>query len=263
MYKAVVTDLDGTLLNPEHQVSAYTRDVVQAICRQGVKFVIASGRHHADVRHISRLLDLEIFLVTSNGARVHDREGETIHRRDLDPDLVDDLLKLEVDDAIHVNVYKDDEWLVAIPLPSLLRYHAETGFGYQVVDFNIMSRQGVPKLFYHGDHNALLALEDRLRPLLTDRAVVTYSTPQSLEIMAAGVSKGAALEHVLRYKQIRPEETIAFGDGPNDIEMLRFVGKGILMDNASTKLKHQLGDIEIGPSNAEDGVARYLAAQFL
>jgi hydroxymethylpyrimidine pyrophosphatase-like HAD family hydrolase len=91
---------------------------------------------------------------------------------------------------------------------------------------------------------------------------MTYSTPQSLEIMAAGVSKGAGLEHVLRCK-LRPEETIAFGDGPNDIETLRFVGKGVLMGNALAKLERQLDGIEVGPSNAEEGVARYLATLYL
>ena len=57
-YKAVISDLDGTLLNPEHKISNYTKTIIKSIIDSGIKFFIATGRHHTDVLAIKKILDL-------------------------------------------------------------------------------------------------------------------------------------------------------------------------------------------------------------
>ena len=74
MYKVVISDLDGTLLNNQHQVSPHTRKVLKKMVAEGTKFVVATGRHHIDVKAIRNALGLDIYLVTSNGAAVTDKQ---------------------------------------------------------------------------------------------------------------------------------------------------------------------------------------------
>ena len=81
--------------------------------------------------------------------------------------------------------------------------------------------------------------------------------------MHRGVSKGMAIKEILSREGISLEESIAFGDGLNDLDMLSTVGKGLLMGNCNYKLTDALPDHEVIGTNDEDGVARYLAEIFL
>ena len=72
MYKVVVSDLDGTLLNNHHQISSHTRRTLHALTDRGIRFIVATGRHHVDVQSIRDALGLDIYLITANGAVVHD-----------------------------------------------------------------------------------------------------------------------------------------------------------------------------------------------
>ena len=74
-FKAIVCDLDGTLLNPEHTISKNTIDTIKKITDQGVKFFIATGRHHADALRFKDMLGLDSYLISSNGARIHDENN--------------------------------------------------------------------------------------------------------------------------------------------------------------------------------------------
>ena len=67
MFKVVVSDLDGTLLNNQHQISPHTRRTLHRLTAEGIRFIVATGRHHIDVQGIRNALGLEIFLITANG----------------------------------------------------------------------------------------------------------------------------------------------------------------------------------------------------
>jgi HAD superfamily hydrolase (TIGR01484 family) len=71
MYPVIATDLDGTLLNSDHQVDPFTVDTLRRLESEGVRFVIATGRHYRDVAGIRDVLGIDAYLITSNGARVH------------------------------------------------------------------------------------------------------------------------------------------------------------------------------------------------
>ena len=75
MYQVIATDLDGTLLNADHQVDPFTVATVRKLEAQGLKFIIATGRHYRDVAGIRDVLGIRPYLVTSNGARIHAPES--------------------------------------------------------------------------------------------------------------------------------------------------------------------------------------------
>ncbi|WP_041604701.1 Cof-type HAD-IIB family hydrolase [Thioflavicoccus mobilis] len=260
MYKLVVCDLDGTLLDAEHRLADYTREVLDALLARGIQLAFASGRHFVDVRGVAERLSARPYLISSNGAAVHDRAARPLHSHALPTECLGHLLHDRLFDEVHTNVYRADDWLVEEARPELLRFHRDSGFRYRVVDFREVDPAPVLKVFYHhADPARLAALEPEILARHGERVTTTFSMPMILEVMAKGVSKGGALIRVRKALGLRPEEVIAFGDGPNDLEMLRCAGKGVLMANAAPELRATLPDLEVIGPHAEEAVAHYLA----
>ena len=111
-FKAIVCDLDGTLLNPEHTISKNTIDTIKKITAQGVKFFIATGRHHTDALRFKDMLGLDSYLISSNGARIHDENNNIIFRDDIPKELSDEIFNTEIDPEIHKDVYLEDNWFL-------------------------------------------------------------------------------------------------------------------------------------------------------
>ena len=184
MYKVVVSDLDGTLLNGQHQISPRTRDTLHRLVDQGIKFVVATGRHHVDVRSIRDTLGLDIYLITSNGAVVHDKQDQLIFNQALPDSVAAELIALERDPSIHINLYYGDEWLVEEEMPWLLQFHHESGFSYRLTDLASHPLDKVNKVFYIGEHEKLLQIEAELNQRYGDRA--------QRHLLPAGLPRGDA-----------------------------------------------------------------------
>ena len=106
MFKAVVSDLDGTLLNAEHKVSEFTRETVELLLKKGIKFYIATGRAYPDAKRIMESIGIKIPLISANGGVINDVDGNEIYRDDLDEEsknIVLDIDYMAVSDLIHIN----------------------------------------------------------------------------------------------------------------------------------------------------------------
>jgi hypothetical protein len=264
MYKLVVSDLDGTLLGPDHRLGDYTRAVLARLHDAGIELILASGRHFMDVRALSKQVGSDGCLITCNGAAVNDGQGRLMLSRCIDPATVDFLLRDPLFDSVHTNVFVTNAWLVEQAAPELLRYHQDSGFRYQVVDFAELGELDVLKVFFYGEHEHLRRLQAAIQERVGDRLGTTFSLPRTLEVMATGVSKGAALGMVLEQRGLSAADVICFGDGLNDLEMLSLVrdggGKALLMDNADPRLHADLPELEIIGGNQDESVARQLDA---
>lgn len=259
MYKVVISDLDGTLLNNQHQVSPHTRKVLKKMVAEGTKFVVATGRHHIDVKAIRNALGLDIYLVTSNGAVVTDKQDQIIYNRTLPVDIAQELSELPLPDPeIAVNLYTPDAWFTNKDMPEYLEYHKDTGFCYTKTDLVALDKSSINKYFFIAEHEPLLELENTLLERYAGKLSIAFSQPDCLEVMALGVNKGAAISSILEQHDIPLSAAIAFGDGMNDYEMLSIVGHGVVMGNAHDRLKLALPDLPRAGVNDEDGVAEYL-----
>ena len=258
-YKAIISDLDGTLLNSEHKISDYTKRVIKSIIDSGIKFFIATGRHHTDVLAIKKILDLESTMITSNGARVHDQNNNEILARNIPLSISREIIDLKLNDEIHTNLYAGDHWYTEKIASWTEEFHTESGFTYTLANFEDLKNTFITKFFYlHEDPKVMADLEKKFKKLYSNKLNITMSLPICLEIMAKDVSKGTAITEILKLEGIKIEETIAFGDGLNDLEMLGLVGKGFIMKNGSQLLKDNLPHLEVIESNSSDGVAKKL-----
>jgi Cof subfamily protein (haloacid dehalogenase superfamily) len=265
MYSVIATDLDGTLLNSDHQVDPFTVATLRRLAARGVQFVIATGRHYRDVAGIRDVLGIRPYLITSNGARVHDADDLRVHAHDLAPDVVRQLVMPEIVGAhgrVIINLFADDAWLIDRDAPDLLVLHQDSGFRYDITDMRAHDGRDVAKVLYIGQPDDLAEVEVNLARRFGDALYVTYSMPDCLEVMAANVSKGQALSLVLGRLGVDATRCVAFGDNMNDIDMLETAGHPFMMNNANPDLIARLPHVPRIGNNFEAGVAHHLLTLF-
>ncbi|MGR5213140.1 Cof-type HAD-IIB family hydrolase [Vibrio rotiferianus] len=263
--KIVASDLDGTLLAPNHQLSAYSKETLKTLHEQGYTFVFATGRHHVDVASIRRTVGIPAYMITSNGARVHDQNDQEMYSQNVPADLVQPVINtIKTDPEILIHMYQNDDWLLNKDDEQLRDFHEE--FTYKLYDEDNAPTDGIAKIFFTHpaqDHEHLVTFENKLLEQFGDKLNIAFSTPWCLEVMSAGVSKGDALKAVAKSIGLTLENTIAFGDGMNDVEMLSMAGKGLVMSTSHEKVMKALPNNEVIGSNADDAVAHYLQDHLL
>jgi len=262
MFKAVISDLDGTLLNSQHQLSALTLSTLRTLSERGVRIILASGRHMIDMRGIRQILGFDCELITSNGALVADAADSTLFQKMLPSMLAKNLLGIAPGCGdFDINVYLKDGWYVQREQPDLLVAHKHTGFRYTVTEFEQLDHGAIHKIFFKGTPSVLRELESGL-DAHSAHASIVWTCEDSFEVMARGVNKGAAAEATLARHGLALTDAVAFGDAMNDFELLSMVGRGFVMENAMEELKRRLPDNPRARHCNEDGVARRLIELF-
>jgi Cof subfamily protein (haloacid dehalogenase superfamily) len=265
MYKVIATDLDGTLLNADHQVDPFTVETVRKLEKDGLKFVIATGRHYCDVAGIRDLLGINPYLITSNGARIHAPDNSVLHADDLPPEIVRRLVLPEIvgtHGRVIVNLFADQDWLIDRDAPELLEFHQDSGFTYHVTDLPGHDGVDIAKALYIGEPADLAYVSANLAREFGDALYVTYSLPNCLEVMTSTVSKGRALRVVLDLLDVDASQCVAFGDNMNDVDMLETAGHPFMMNNANPDLIALLPNVPRIGNNFEAGVAHHLRKLF-
>jgi HAD superfamily hydrolase (TIGR01484 family) len=238
----IATDIDGTLLRSDRTVSDRTRAAVAAVEQAGLPFVLVTGRPPRWLAPVRDQLDHRGVAICANGALVMDLHTEEVLRVD------------GFDAEIGVGVEWADGFAHEPAYPRGIRRselvaHAVTDvdddeafFARQVIKLLIRCADGPP------DELAAAAVE-ATRGLAT----VTWSSTGLLEISAAGVDKAAALARFATEHGVDAGEAVAFGDMPNDLPMLGWVGRGIAVANAHPLVLEAAH--EVTASNDDDGVA--------
>lgn len=262
--KVVVSDLDGTLLNPQHKISDYTKSIFQELHNQNYLIIVATGRHHLDAMAIIETLEVPVYLVSSNGARIHSPEKEELFSFNLNSDIVKTALSVDIDPEITVVLFKENVWLTNKLSEKLNAFQAELKYHPELVDYKMLEDFGAIKIFFaHDNHEKLVVLKDAILAKSSNDLHHAFSLPTCLEFMDKSVDKAVAIMKVLEKEGFSLEEAVSFGDGFNDVQMLSTSGKGLIMGNAPTLLKETLSDLEIIKTNAEDGVAKYISSKIL
>lgn len=262
--KVVVSDLDGTLLNPQHRISDYTKSIFQELHNQGYLIVVATGRHHLDAMAIIDKLEIPVYLVSSNGARIHSPNKEELFSFNLDSDVVKAALNVEIDPEITVVLFKENIWQTNKWNEKLNSFQEELKYHPELVDYKTLEDFSSIKIFFScPDHEKLVKLKDAILANSSEHLHHAFSLPTCLEFMDKSIDKAVSIERVLEKEGFTLQEAVSFGDGYNDVQMLSASGKGLIMGNAPASLKEELSNLEVIKTNAEDGVARYIATRIL
>ncbi len=253
-----VFDMDGTLLNEHHELSPLTMSVLNDLRERGHRLVIATGRHYKDIRAYLTQLGGGIAAITCNGAMIHNAEGELIQRACLPLAVNETLLPLGEAAGVHLNMYTDAEWLVNAPCESMLDAHAESQFFYRQIPIKEMLTTPALKILFYGENANLQQLKTQIENAPPLPIHLTFSDEYYLEAMPQHISKGDALKTLATQLDFSLANSMAFGDGFNDVELFGAVTHPVVMSNASEKLKTLFPHAHRALPHTEDGVARFL-----
>jgi len=258
--KVVISDLDGTLLNSDHAISPYTKSVFKELHKQDYLIIIATGRHHIDAMTIVDKLDFPLYLVTSNGARIHAPNKDLIYALDIDGSIIQSVLSLDIDPEITTVLFKESVWQTSKSNAKLNAFQKDLIYPYEVVDFKKINDYSAIKMFFtHDDHDKLVALKNVILENHSHLFNHAFSLPICLEFMDKSIDKSTAISRILEKEGYTFDQAISFGDGFNDEKMLYEAGIGLIMENAPKSLKNKLPHLAIVSNNNEEGVARYLS----
>lgn len=252
MVKAVFFDIDGTLVSfRTHRVPASAIHALNALRSRGILTFIASGRHFLSINNLGTL-QFDGY-ITLNGGYCLDGNRQTIYKRSILPEDIQSLVKyMETDgsfpcifvheQALYLN-YGNEKTrevfeMLNFPQPPVKSLQeAASGEIFQLVAFFPLEKE--KEIMQQMPH----CEATRWNPLFSD-------------VIPAGSSKQVGMDKILEHYGIRPEETMAFGDGGNDIAMLRHAHIGIAMGNARDSVR-QAADY-VTSSVDEDGISRAL-----
>lgn len=271
--KAIVLDIDGTLLNDQKVITPRTRESLLRAQEAGVKLVLASGRPLPAMLKFSKELKMEHYhglLLSNNGACVTDcATDEMLFSQSISEEigaaLLTHLEQFEVKpmiahkDYMYVNnVY--DCMITAPPhdLRNIIEYESRSG------DFKLCEVEHLADFVDFPLHKILIAGEpdylaqhwQEIMQPFEGRINGFFSAPFYFEIADKGIDKAYALDKTLRSLGINAEQVISFGDGQNDASIIAYAGVGIAMGNAIDALKASANEITL--SNNEDGIAHML-----
>ena len=258
--RLVAVDMDGTLLDAEHAVPDSIWPLITELGRRGILWCPASGRQYATLARDFERAEAEVVVIAENGAFVV-RDGVEISSDVVATSAVVDAVQVGRrlrDDGLPVGtvvcgkrtayIESDDEDFRA----EVDRYYAEV----TTVDDLLAVDDEVLKIALH-DAGPVAETTYPALAHLTETYQVVISGAHWVDVMNVGTHKGAALEAVQRSLGISREETVAFGDYLNDMELLGAAGISFAMANAHPRIQ---ATARFGaPANTEDGVARILA----
>lgn len=260
--RLLATDLDGTLLRRDGSLGERTIAAIGAWEEAGGVVVLATGRPPRWVSDIGEQLGNQGLAVCANGSMVYDLGRQQLvstrtmvaeHAAEIIARLRDEwpTVVFAVETATHLGL--EPGWEVNFEPPAGTRF-ADV---LELIDVPVI------KLLARLDEGPMpdrTVMETTLARLTAEFAGLTELTWSGgsylLEMGAVGVSKAVALEELARSLGIHVADTIAFGDMPNDVAMLRWAGRGLAVANAH-QLAIEAADEVIG-SNEEEGVALYL-----
>ena len=267
--KAIVLDIDGTLLNTGKIISEKTKQALIAAQEEGIKVILASGLPTTGMLELAEQLEMtkyEGFLVSYNGARVTDcltkevlfnqamsiETGQAIleHLKNFDV-----IPMIDKEDYLYVN----DVYSGMLDLPdgafNIIEYEARGGnFKLsEIDDLAAFATFPINKILIAAQPEYLQKIAPALHAPFDEIVTAAFSAPFYFEFTDKGIDKAKALNTVFPEMGIHSENIIAFGDGHNDRSIIEYAGIGVAMGNAVDALKEIADDVTL--SCDEDGIA--------
>ena len=249
--RLLATDIDGTLLNPQFQISEGDLAALRRAHAAGIEIVLVTGRRHTFALPIAKQLGFDLWLISSNGAVTRSLSGETFHRDLMPAEVCRQLCGAMQEFRGNTVLTFDRETKGAIVLERLdelgasIRRWLEKNMEF--IEFVVPIEKAlvtdpVQAMFCGTVARMNVALQVLQRSGMDGRVTILRTEyPERdlsmIDVLNAECSKGHALERWARHRGFRREEVMAVGDNHNDVEMLEFAGHPVIMGNACEELR--------------------------
>ena len=285
MYKLVVIDLDGTMLNSYGVVTNETKEVIKKVEKQGVEVVIASGRPIDSIKEIAKEIESKNYFIAGNGAIIYDiKNDEIIYEKTLSKEKVLEIIKICEDNSISYNIYTENEILATSLKYNVLYYHKENlkkeeskktkiNLVKNMYEY-IQNKEDVKFLKITICDESKAVFNSIIRKIKEIKEIevleISHMSRKTIkqgteefeisyyytEISAGDVDKWNAIEFLMEKLKIKREEIMAIGDNLNDRKMIENAGLGVAMGQ-STPAILKLSD-EVTSSNDKEGISKIL-----
>lgn len=263
MYKIAFTDIDGTLLGPDRNLTPATIAAVTQL-KGKVPFILVSSRMPRQMYHLQKDLDiLDLPLIAYNGGYIsHQKKG--LFSVEIPIEVVEKIVQYNQNDPenqVHLSLFHADQWYVeemdywALREQTNTKANPEVKSNKEVIALWKNEGLGAHKVMCMGAKEKIDRLWDYLEDEFLDTLHLYRSKDTYIEIANKKISKLTGILEVLKhcYPEIDLTQAVAFGDNYNDIEMLEGVGLGVAVANAREEVK-AVAD-QITKHHKEDGVA--------
>lgn len=268
--KAIVMDVDGTLTNGKKQITEKTKEVLLKSQSKGIKLILASGRPTTGLIGFAKELEMDKNngpLVSFNGSKVVDCETfEELFNEPMSIEegkaVLEHMKKFEVRPMVDKgeymlvnNVFDNKIYARNGQEINIIEYESRGG-NYKLCEIDDLAEYidyPLNKILTAGQPDYLKEHYREMMEPFKDKLSCMFTADFYFEFTAKGIDKAKALETVLKPMGINEDEIISFGDGQNDLSIIKYAGIGVAMENAVDELKEQADEITL--SNEDDGIA--------
>lgn len=258
MFKAIATDLDGTLLNSDSAVSAYSKEILQKAADRGVEIIVCTGRMFASIAPVRDSLPFVRWAITCMGADVYEfASGKRVDSHPLSGEPVEKITAYALKHNIHLHLYHDNTLYISKSDKYSDWYCSVNGTPAQLIPgdpMEFIQGKGFSKTLYIGPPEEIKVHLAAVQEMLGETANVCQAHETFVECSHPDAQKDKRLLELIARLGIKKEELLVFGDSGNDIGMLKNTGFSVAVANAWPETK-QAADILV-ESNDNDGVAR-------
>lgn len=264
MYKAIFLDLDGTLLDDQKNISDENKEAIKYAKANGALVCIASGRPICATKNFWKIANPSKYIIYSNGAGIYDCDkNESLFTVGIEKEICICLYNYSIQNEICIRFdtpygrFVNDEKYI---LNSDALFHED---GIQIISDNDILQISFICEDKEKIRNAFKYVNENIKSNIKVEDMFVTGTENNffaISIVNSSVSKGNAIYGLCKYLKIDIKDAIAIGDGINDISMIKMVGFGVAMGNATVELKQNAK--EVTSTNNENGVAKILKSKF-
>ena len=269
--KILFTDLDGTLLDDNKDISAEDMSAVRKMIAAGHKFVMTTGRPLTSVKKLASrygFLEAGFYLVSFNGGLIYDCESqEAILTRYIPVEEVKAIMDAAHACGMHAHTYSGDLVVSEYETEQLKTYCRLMQMDYVVVKdireyygqfINVVVKPPIKvNIITPFDHSSLESFRAEMRKTTAGKLFDVFSKPEMLEFSHIKSNKGDAVRFMADFYKVPMADTIAVGDEENDCPMIEAAGVGVAMANASPVVRN-VADYVTERDNNHSGIAEVI-----
>jgi Cof subfamily protein (haloacid dehalogenase superfamily) len=250
----VISDIDGTLITSNHEVTEATRVAAAKLYERGIELSLASSRPPRSIVPLADALKLRGPFAAFNGALVVKRNGEVLARSVLAPTTIANVKAIADDCGIGVWLYDELDWWAPWRDAFVDREEHTSGFSPRIEGSAERVTRDANKLTVVGKPDLVAQAEERVLREFGNQVSASKSKPRFLDVTSHGIHKGTVVVRLADLLNIPTASVAVIGDGPNDVEMFRQAGVSIAMGQGVDEVREAANYLTT--SNDDEGWAR-------
>ncbi|CAM2871714.1 Cof-type HAD-IIB family hydrolase [Paenibacillus sediminis] len=262
MIKLIVSDLDGTLLNRDHQIQTEDQEAIKKARANDYHICFASGRMFTELSQVMQHFDEQFFAVSQNGATVHTNTKKLIASNHMNTETALELFRAtRIDDLVNFIYCTDDSFYFTERTKETIAYEARvfgTGVEKHDLESALASNELQPSKFsFFGELDKLRSLQADLSAQFKGKLELYISDKDCLDVMPVHVSKGEGLSVLIHHLGLQRDEVACIGDSFNDLSMFALTPYSFAMKNSQEEVQKHARHVVQSVADAVEWVFEY------